>query len=98
MAEVTLGGRVFTFGGGTVIIVPATQAFSWECRPRSWGSSSGLVRTPMASRQDRSATWSGAMTASPAGRCSGSTRVTSRVSAAGQLPGPAESLKTADPG
>ena len=27
-----------------------------------------------------------------------STRVTSRVSAAGQRPGPAESLKTADPG
>lgn len=40
----------------------------------------------------------GAMTASPAGRCSSSTRVTSRVSAAGQLPGPAENLKTADPG
>ena len=54
MAEVTLGGRVFTFGGGTVISVPATQAFpgnAWRAvvgqliRPRS--DSDGVSAGPV---------------------------------------------------
>ena len=70
-AGITLGGRMFVFGGGTAASVPTIQAFSREPRGRWRGGWAGPVRMSRACRRDRSATWSGATTAPPwTRRCS----------------------------
>ena len=93
----TLGGRVSSFGGWTVMNVPDGQAFP--------GSPAAVVGRLTRPRSD-----SDGVSAGPVGYLVGgsdgvtgrtvfrSTRVTSRVGAAGQRPDPAGSLKTRDPG